>query len=110
MEELVFEIEYCDRETGERKTKEVGECGLAQQLAKQLAKASGRRAVIRQRKVVKGTVWAVQKASLRTNTVELLWTGLTRQQVLLRFLAWDDDKSYLIPMPDNLKQTQLRFA
>jgi hypothetical protein len=109
VEELVFVIEYCDRETGERKTKEVGERGLAHQLAKELAKASGRRAVIRQRKV-DAKVWAVQKASLRSNTVELLWSGLTRQQVLLRFLAWEDDKSYLIPMPDHLKQKELRFA
>ena len=111
MEELVFVIEYCDRETGERKTKEVGEHGLARQLAKDLAKASGRRAVIRSRRVVvKEETWAVQLANTRSNTVELVWTGLSRKEVLLRCISWADDQSYLVPTPDRLASSELRFA
>lgn len=112
MEELIFEVEYCDRETGERKTKEVGEHGLARQLAKDLAKASGRRAVIRQRRlvVVEEETWAVQLANTRSNTVELVWTGLSRKEVLLRCISWTDDQSYLVPTPDRLKRSELRFA
>lgn len=111
---IVFELEYCDRATGDRVYKEVGGMKAAQQLARELAKASGRRAVIRQKRVVKQVeTWSVHVADPTAGSIQLLWSGLTRVEVARRWLVWNARHTgcVLLAWPDAVQRDKpLVFA
>lgn len=88
-----FELTYTDSATGMLVKTEVSGLGLAKQLAKKLAKASGRRAVICRKYPVPVLLWSVHLADVETGKVECVWTGLTKREVLLRWRLWKEGRT-----------------
>lgn len=104
MEDCVFELEYTHRRTGARVVREVAEFGLARRLAKELAKASGRRAIIRRKKarVRRSNRWTVQVACGESGEVYQIWRGLTKFEALTRLRVWEERKhnAVLVAWPE----------
>ena len=98
--ELVFEIEYIDRETGDIVTKTVSEMRLAQKLAKELAVAHGRRASIT-RKAREKTEWSLYFADLETGEVFPSERPLTKSDAMAEWYEWKArrERTVCVPWP-----------
>ena len=110
MEGYIFELEYTDHESGELVYRDVAELGIAQQLAKELAKASGRRAVIRRKRNPQSTfLWSVHLADAQTGELECVWSGLTKREVLMRWRLWKEQQTdcALIAWPEWMPPLQM---
>lgn len=82
----VFEIEYVDRTSGEVVTKTVPEWKLAQSLARELAMANGRRAIIRRKEVDR---WLVIYVDLVDNRFVKIDGALSKREAVLTWKRWD---------------------
>jgi hypothetical protein len=107
MGEVVFELEYIDRLTGVPMCKEVSGLGLAQKLAKELAIASGRRAIIRRKRTA--GLWTVHIADTKSGEVTVLWKGLTKREAMLRWKLWKERRTecVLVAWPEWLPQPSI---
>jgi len=83
---VVFEIEYTDRHSGERVTVEVQGTGAARELARELAMASGHRAVIRRKPKRQ---WRVLVADLETGEITTIEQRLTVREAAKMFRSWN---------------------
>lgn len=94
----VFEIEYVDRQSGEVVTKTVTELKLAQSIARELAMANGRRAIIRRRSTDR---WAVVYVDLVDGRVVRLEGSLSKHEAVLTWKRWDarTEQSALVLWP-----------
>ena len=97
--EIGFELEYTDRVSGETVCVEVLGFQRVRSLAKELAKASGRRAIVRRKKL---WLWSVHIANFETGESEVLWKGLTKHEALLRWRLWRERRTdcVLLPWPE----------
>ena len=106
MEEVLFELEYTDRTSGERVLKRIADFRLARELAKELAQASGRRAIIHRRRVRRPTrvtyTWSVTLVNAETGSIRKVWRGLSKREVLLRWARWRERKTHstLVAWPE----------
>lgn len=109
MSELVFEIEYVDRATGEIVTRTVGEMRLAQKLARELAVAHGRRAVIRRKAA--GRTWTVLAVVPETEDVFVVERGISKRAASLAWRRWrfDREGAVLLLWPESATMPR-RFA
>lgn len=96
MGDVIFEVEYIDRATGEVVRTRVREHGLARRMARELAKASGRRAIIRRVCPESSALWSVHLADARTGDIECVWNGLTKREVLLRWKLWSERQTQCV--------------
>ena len=103
MEEIVFSLEYTDRNSGKRVRQEVAELGLAQRLAKELARASGRRVIVRRVSTTRRPTWSVILVNASSGSIRHVWTGLSKREVLMRWKRWNEHKmgASLIAWPDS---------
>lgn len=85
MSDAAFELEYVDRVTGETVYVEVFGFQRVRELAKELAKASGRRTMIRRKKAWH---WSLHLANLETGEFSRIRRGLTKREALLRLRYW----------------------
>lgn len=93
----VFGLRYTDRE-GQLVEKVVEDWELAKQLARELAQASGRRAVIFRRPAYAWDVYVIDQEGAR----ELAWSGLTKREVIERWKRWRPRRTgcVLVAYPD----------
>lgn len=94
MSEFVFEIEYTDQRSGEKRLQTVEHYELARRVAKCLAMASGKRAIIRRKRTgLDPADWSVYLVDLQNGSVDLAWEGITKRQVLSRWHRWDERRA-----------------
>lgn len=98
METIEYQLEYIDAATGQPVRKTISHLHVAQSLAKQLAQASGRRAVITRvrRAPTQPLLWTVHLAHAQTREVVMLWEGLTKAEVLSRWKLWRERKTHCV--------------
>lgn len=97
-----FELTYTDQ-NGQMKRKIVSGFDTAKALAKELAMASCRRAVIRRCPPSNWRVYCVH----RDGTVDAAWNNLTKREVLDRWKLWRERKTgcVLVAWPDWIDTT-----
>lgn len=107
----VFELTYRNRETGELCKREVTEFDTAKEIARELAMASGYRAIIK-RKREPTHKWIVQLYDVKNNELLEAWSGLSKQEVLMRWKLWreQDTESVLIPWPETMRESLEKFC
>lgn len=82
----VFEIEYIDRLSGEVVTKTVPEMRLAMDLARELAMATGRRAIIRKKEADR---WSVIYVDLIDRRIIKLDGSVSKREAMLTWKRWN---------------------
>lgn len=94
---IVYEVAYTSAE-GEYRCVEVDSLDLARSLARELTHATGHRAIIFKRR----REWKVYLADLVEGTCEVLWSGMTKQEVMMRMRLWKERKTecVLLAWPD----------
>ena len=88
MKEVVFELEYTCTNTGERVSREVSSFGTARKLAKELARATGRRAIIKRRSKPKS--WMIYTADMQTGRVKVAMQSLTKDFAIMLVRQWNE--------------------
>lgn len=106
MKEVIFELEYTCAVTGERVSREVNGFGLAKQLAKDLARASGRRAIIKRRNSRK---WSLYSADIQTGRVLNVMGGLEKEFALAVIRKWNAARMQcvLVALPEWMPQLRI---
>jgi hypothetical protein len=111
MTRTAFRLDYTDAQTGQSVSRTIEKLHLAQQLAKELAQASGRRAVITRVRIspTKPLLWSVRVADLQTSEILDLWEGLSKREVLARWKLWKEHQTQavLIAWPESFPQPKV---
>lgn len=105
----VFTLDYIDSITGQAVSAEVADHATARQLARTLALASGRRAIItRQRRLL----WDVYLVDTQTGEIWQAWAGLTKPDVLAHWRKWSERKTQcvLVAWPRWLPQATITMT
>lgn len=95
---MQFDLSYTDKD-GKRVFRTIeGDFTTARRIAQELAIASGRRAIISRR----DETWRVYIIDGVSRRRSLLWNGLTKREVLLRWKLWNESgtQSILIAVPN----------
>ncbi|MCC7334399.1 MAG: hypothetical protein IT422_04865 [Pirellulaceae bacterium] len=105
----VFTLDYIDSITGQPASAEVTDHATARQLARALALASGRRAIITRQRV---QLWNIRIVDTQTGEVWQAWTGLTKPDVLARWKRWRERKTecVLVAWPQWLPQATITMS
>lgn len=101
VKEVMFELEYTCAVTGERVIRDVSSFDTACQIAKVLAKASGRRTMIR-RKPKADRMWTVFMADVQTGTVDVAKDQMSKRRAMMLVRAWKarEKECVLFAWPD----------
>lgn len=99
MGEVVFELLYTCAVTGEQVQREVSGFERARKLAKELAKASCRRAIIRRKRI-----WRMLLVDLQTQTYYPVEESLGTSDAAHWWQSWDSEgkRAVALPWPESL--------
>lgn len=100
---MQFELTYTDRD-GKRVKKTIeSDFATAREIARDLAEVSGRRTILTRIRPQSWKVYVVDGDSRRKS---LLWTDLSKREVLLRWKLWDESgsRAILIAEPNWFRQ------
>lgn len=103
---MQFELSYTDGQ-GKRTTKVIDcDSDTAKKLARELAMSSGRRAILTR---VRPQSWKVYVVDGDTRRKSLLWTDLSKREVLMRWRLWDEKgtRAILIAEPNWFRKSSL---
>ncbi len=103
---MEFELSYTDSKG--KRIRKVIDCDskTAKQMARELAMSSGKRAILTR---VRRLSWRVYVIDGSTRTKSLLWTDLSKREVLLRWKLWDEtgSRAILIAEPNWFRKERL---
>lgn len=103
---IAFRLDYTDAATGESVSVTVDRFDVARRLAPELARASGRRAIVTRIRTTDRPrpLWTVHLVDTETGEVRVLWDRLTKAEVLARWKLWREQwtQCVLLAWPDGM--------
>jgi hypothetical protein len=94
MGDVVFELVYTCAVTGEQVQRDVTGFTRAREVAKELAKASGRRAIIRRKRI-----WRMMLVDLQTQTYYPVEDNLGTSEAAQWWSSWEAEAKQAVALP-----------